>query len=171
MEPARPASPERVVKQEPRDHQWFYLLAALGGVWLIVWALTGEWNTYRVLDDYGWIEHNHDTPVWIQGEWLTDEYRVCEMPGESWGELPASAHLLCGRGEPQAIEGVWPAGFRDGLSVQESIQLQNGHWAGLEQHFHVLPVEYWGKIDRTDRTGFSWRCQKKTSGLECKAMN
>jgi hypothetical protein len=147
------------------------LLIMLAYTWAMILLLTGDWNTYRVLNSWGWIEHDHDTPIWIQGEWLTDEYRICEMPGHWWGTLPDSAHLLCGSGELQAIDGVWPAEFRSSLSFQELTQLQDGHWMGLEHHFHVLPVEYWGRIDRTDRTGFSWRCQKKTSGLVCKAMN
>lgn len=126
---------------------------------------------YGWLNEQGWIEREYDTSVWIQGNWLADEYRICEMPGNLWGELPDSAHLLCGSGDPQVIEGVWPAEFRDSLTAQEAIQLQNGHWMGLERHFHVLPVHYWGRIDRTDRTTFSWRCQKTTSGIECKALN
>src|ERR1035441_8006976 len=64
---------------------------------------------------------------------------------------------------------VWPAGFRDSLSSEEAYRIDMGLWYGLERHFHVLPVKYWGRIDRTDRTGFSWRCQKEISGLDCKA--
>ena len=109
--------------------------------------------------------------MWIQGDWLADEYRICEMPGNLWGDLPDSAHLLCGSGDAQAVNGVWSAEFRYSLSAEEAIQLQNGHWDGLEHHFHVLPVHYWGRIDRPDRTGFSWRCQKKDKGLFCKAIN
>ena len=137
---------------------------------LLILAAISYWG-HGWLNEQGWIEHGHDTPVWIQGEWLVGEYRVCEMPGHLWGELPDSAHLLCGRGDPQAVDGVWPAEFRNSLSDQESIALQNGHWDGTEQHFHVLPVTYWGRIDRTDRTGFSWRCQRNSESLTCKALN
>ena len=161
--------PEKATKRE--FPAWGYFLLCIIAFWAAFSLQFGEWNTYKLIDDAGWIEDEHDTPIWIQGEWLADEYRVCEMPGNLWGELPDSAHLLCGSGDPQAIDGVWPAEFRYSLSIQEAIQIQNGHWGGLEHHFHVLPVEYWGRIDRTDRTGFSWRCQKKMSGLECKALN
>jgi hypothetical protein len=130
-------------KREFELSGWTYLLIMLVGIWSIVSLETEDWNTYRVLDTRGWIEHEHDTSVWIHGEWLIDEYRVCEMPGKVWGELPGSAHLLCRSGGPQAIEGK----------------------------FHVLPVRYWGRIDRTGQTSFSWRCQKEASGLVCKALN
>jgi hypothetical protein len=125
----------------------------------------------RSLDNSGWIPHSHDTPTWIQGDWLAGEYRICEMPGYLWGGLPESAHLLCSSGDPRAVEGVWPAGFRESLSSDEAYRIDMGLWYGLERHFHILPVKYWGRIDRTDRTGFSWRCQKQAGGLECKALN
>jgi hypothetical protein len=138
--PEKSASDTRHERDLPA---WAYLLIVLAGIWIIVSLETSDWNTYRVMDNSGWIEHEHDTPVWIEGEWLPDEYRDCEMSGKLWGDLPESAHLLCGIGDPKAIEGK----------------------------FHVLPVHYWGRIDRTDRTDFSWRCQKETSGLECRALN
>ena len=34
---------------------------------------------YASLDESGWIVHNHDTPVWVQGDWLVGEYRDCKM--------------------------------------------------------------------------------------------
>ena len=34
---------------------------------------------YQSLDNSGWITHDHDTPVWIQGDWLVGEYRDCQM--------------------------------------------------------------------------------------------
>ena len=118
-------------------------LVIVFSIWLPFAIFTGQWNIYRLMDEHGWIEHEHDTPVWIQGEWLPDEYRACEMSGKLWGDLPEHAHLLCGIGDPKAIEGK----------------------------FHILPVHYWGRIDRTDQTDFSWRCQKESIGLVCKALN
>lgn len=100
METNTSASTERdAVKQEPRDlPAWAYLLIMLAGIGTIVSLATSDWNTYRILDGYGWVEHDHDTPVWIQGEWLAGEYRICQMPGPVWGELPTYAYLLCGKG-------------------------------------------------------------------------
>ncbi len=146
---------------------------------IVVIAFIAFWVTFpfwvhaakMTLDNSGWIPHSHDTPIWIQGDWLAGEYRICEMPGYLWGGLPESAHLLCSSGDPRAVEGVWPVEFRESLSSDEAYRIDMGLWYGLERHFHVLPVKYWGRIDRTDRTGFSWRCQKEASGLECKALN
>ena len=149
----------------------------LAVIFITVWVTFPFWvpRVYKTakgtLDNSGWIRHSHDTPIWIQGDWLTSEYRICEMPGYPWGGLPESAHLLCSSGDPRAVEGVWPAGFRESLSSDEAYRIDMGLWYGLERHFHVLPVKYWGRIERTDRTGFSWRCQREASGLECKALN
>lgn len=146
------------------------LLAAL---LIIVWVTSPFWglSVFRALDDSGWIPHSHDTPVWIGGDWLTGEFRVCEMPGYLWGRLPANAHLLCSSGDPRGVEGVWPAEFRTSLSTEESNQVASGSWDGLERHFHVLPIKYWGKIDRKDRLIFPWSCQRQSSGLKCWAIN
>ena len=165
----------RTVASKPQ-HQgqlpfWIALPLLLFCIWAIVSLETGVWNTYRLADYYGWIEHDHDTPVWVQGDWMRDEYRICEMPGNLWGKLPDSAHLLCGIGDPRAIDGVWPATFRDDLSDREIISLQDGRWDFVEHYFHVLPVHYWGRIDRTDSPTYSWRCQKEFIGLVCKALN
>lgn len=137
----------RTVASKPQ-HQgqlpfWIALPLLLFCIWAIVSLETGVWNTYRLADYYGWIEHDHDTPVWIQGDWMRDEYRICEMPGKLFGDLPEHAHLLCGIGDPKAIQG----------------------------EFHLLPVKYWGRIDRTDSPTYSWRCQKEFIGLVCKALN
>ena len=89
------------------------------------------------------------------------------------GGLPGSAHLLCSSGDPRAIEGVWPAGFRESLSSDEAYRIDTGLWYGLERHFHVLPGQVLGKNrpHRPNRFFFFGRCQKEASGLECKAMN
>ena len=168
--------PDTIVKRPPSQDLpgCVSLPIMLALAWLMISLITGDWNTYRVLNSWGWIEHDHDTPVWIDGEWLSGEYRMCLMPGPQWGELPAYAHLLCGKGLLNAEDGIWPAGFRYRLSDEEFDGIFiRGHWDSVEHYFHVLPVEYWGRIDRTDRTRttFSWSCQKRISGLVCKAMN
>jgi hypothetical protein len=148
------------------------------GLWMVVGIILmlilgrAAYAGYEWLDDQGWVTHSSDTPVWIEGEWLGGEYRMCQMPGTAWGELPANAHLLCGKGLQNAADGIWPAGFRDRLSIQEfNSVFGGGHWDLVEHYFHVLPVHYWGKIDRLDRMTFSWSCQRQENGLECKALN
>jgi len=144
-----------------------FLLIVIGSIAYGVYSYAHDW-----LDEAGWIEHSYDTPVWMEGEWLTGEYRICQMPGPVWGKLPTYAHLLCGKGLQNADDGVWPAPFRDGLSDREYAGVFSiGHWDTVEHYFHVLPVQYWGRIDRSDRTTFSWSCQREENGLVCKALN
>jgi len=66
------ASPQTNIEVKPQRDlpSWVYFLLFLFGVWNIIGLGTGYWNPYRLLDDYGWIEHDHETPVWIKGEWL-----------------------------------------------------------------------------------------------------
>lgn len=140
---------------------------------LVLWVGSPFWLgwAYSSADGSGWAPHSHDTPVWIGGDWMTGEYRICDMPGNLWGRIPKSAHLLCSSGDPRAAQGVMPSEFHDELSSQEIEQLNNGSWAGLESHFHVLSIKYWGRIDRRDRYIFVWRCQRISNGLVCYAIN
>ena len=128
---------------------------------------------YGSLNENGWIEHAHDTPVWIKGEWLVGEYRLCRMPLMPNQALPDSAHLLCGQGDIEALkdENEWPTDFVGSVSEHEFITLMAGRWSDVEQHFHVLPVDYWGRIDRSDRVMFSWRCQRNSNSLTCRAID
>ena len=34
---------------------------------------------YMILEKSGWVPNNHETPVWIQGDWLVGESRSCQM--------------------------------------------------------------------------------------------
>jgi hypothetical protein len=163
------ALPEKsaVDKRPKRDFPtWGYLLLILACLWL----RTGRWNTYRLLDSYGWIEHSHDTPIWIGGEWLTGEYRICKMPLMPGHSLPSSAHLLCGKNFEQEADS-WPTDFIASIPDHDFYELMGANWEAVEQHFHVLPVRYWGRIDRTGQLMFSWRCQRQASGLVCDAIN
>jgi hypothetical protein len=122
-------------------------------------------------DNQGWIEHSYDTPVWIGGDWLTGEYRVCKMPLLPTKSLPTSAHLLCGQGNKEPVD-EWPVEFIEDISNHDLHELMGATWSpSLEQRFHVLPVRYWGRIDRTGQLMFSWRCQRQASGLVCDAVN
>jgi hypothetical protein len=124
----------------------------------------------RSLDGYGWIEHSRDTPIWIGGEWLTGEYRICKMPLMPGHNLPSSAHLLCGKSFEQDADS-WPVDFIGSIPDHDLYELMGTNWIAVEQYFHVLPVTYWGRINRTGQLMFSWRCQRQASGLECKAIN
>jgi hypothetical protein len=148
----------------------------LVGLAILVGLIYGAYNW---LDQAGWIPHNHDTPVWIAGDWLVGEYRDCGMltktqltgsvrSQEVLAELP---RLLCGR--------EWDnAGFLEfedattGVSeATKSALWYGGDWSALDGYFHVLPVRYNGRIDRPDSVFDSWRCQRNSESLTCKALN
>lgn len=137
---------------------------------LLILGAVAYWG-YGWLNEQGWIEHDHDTPVWIKGEWLAGEYRVCQIPLVLGQSLPDSAHLLCGQSQVMMEEDMWSPDFIGGLSDHEFVELMAGQWSPLDQHFHVLPVHYWGMIDRRGRKMFSWRCQRNSDSLTCKALN
>ena len=118
MESKTIASPEKITidKRPGRDlPAWAYLILALISLYGLFWIETGEWNIYRLFDNYGWIEHDQDTPVWIKGEWLAGEYRVCQVPLVPEQSLPDSAHLLCGQSEVLMEEDLWPPDFIRGF--------------------------------------------------------
>jgi hypothetical protein len=137
---------------------------------LFIIGVIAYWG-YGWLDGNAWIERDHDTPVWIKGEWLVGEYRVCQIPLVPEQPLPDSAHLLCGQSEVLMEEDLWSPDFVRGLSDPEFAELMAGRWSSLDQHFHILPVHYWGRIDRSDRKMFSWRCQRNSDSLTCKALD
>ena len=136
--------------------------------------MTSSWNPYRLLDDSGWIEHDHDTPVWIKGKWLASEYRVCQMPLLRGHQLPDSAHLICGQADGEGLqygEDACAIHFGSSLTDHEFHALWAGNWSDVERHFHILPVHYWGRISRSDRLVLSWRCQRNSESLTCKALD
>lgn len=131
------------------------VICLVGGV-----ALVGLLQIYQSLDEAGWISHQHDTPVWIAGDWMVGEYRACEMrttesvSPESRAEFPV---LYCGKTETGFAELTGFAEFNDSLESN--------------RYFHALPVTYYGRINRPDSAFISWRCQRNTGQLTCKALN
>ena len=93
---------------------WAYFLLLVFSAWSLSGLMTGQWNIHRLLDNSGWIKHNLDTPVWIKGEWLGSEYRVCQMPRLRSLQLLDSAHLICGQADGQSLqygEDTWAIHF------------------------------------------------------------
>lgn len=37
--------------------------------------------------------------------------------------------------------------------------------------FHVLPVHYFGRLQRTDKWLDDWRCQRNAQSLTCRALD
>ena len=160
-----------------------FIKAARGLGWLVLLCFVG----YLIngwLDSIGWVTHSHDTPVWIEGDWMVGEYRECEMmtktppPGvtlspEVRAELP---RLFCGKRDEHGALSVTafvhqflnnPQGLTDAGDALGS----GGDWSEFDSKFHVLPVDYHGRIDRPDEPFVSWRCQHLNGSLECKALN
>ena len=143
------------------------VVAILGG--LIYGAFLG-------LDKHGWIAHRHDTPVWISGDWMVGEYRDCGMltttppPGVALSpkvqaELP---RLFCGKDGGGWLE------FLNGsqnYTAASNAFFNGGDWSEFGDEFHVLPVLYYGRINRPDKVVVEWRCQRLSGSLECKALN
>jgi hypothetical protein len=153
---------------------------ATGWGCLILLCLLGYaiYGGYEWLNSAGWIPHDHDTPIWIQGEWMLGEYRKCQMQTTT----PPTRVVLS-----SAVRAELPRLFcsenwdRDGLtafmnalpSPSERIDalFRGGDWTEFDREFHVLPVHYQGRVDRADAMFILWRCQRKSDSLECKALN
>lgn len=172
----------RVLKKDASDTALgrFILLAivlAVAGEFLI----TGYLALYQALDRAGWISHDHDTPVWIEGNWMSGEYRTCEMltrtnPADSEAsELPrlfcssvdhSPTHLDLESAVQDFFENLPDADFAHAMQALTVHQ----KWSSLSSYFHVLPVRYNGRISR-EYLFVSWHCQRESSSLTCWALN
>jgi hypothetical protein len=146
------------------------------GALILVWFLAHAADTW--LDSIGWVTHDHDTPVWIHGDWMVGEYRDCGMrtttpsagivqSQEARAELP---RLFCGKN--WAGEGVseFEIAMPDPYAAANAI-LGQGDWGPFDNSFHILPVIYHGRIGRPDAVLVSWRCQRLSESLVCNALN
>jgi hypothetical protein len=143
-----------------------FLAKAAGYLALISLALTLILG-YQALDRAGYILHHHDTPVWIEGEWMTGEFRDCQMltttpvvEGQSYSttELEHLPKLFC--------SSTGDSFFVYGAAHQGT----DTSWEGIGKDFHVLPVRYFGRLERPERWLIRWRCQRATESLSCKAL-
>jgi hypothetical protein len=138
---------------------------------------------YQAIDESGWIRHDHDTPVWIQGDWLVSEYRVCQMRTktvptqrkdlDSLDKLP---RLFCGKDMNGLFDFQRETALISPPPDTEAPPPGNMYLFGvtandLDRDFHVLPVRYFGRIDRQDKWVISWRCQRNSNSLTCKALD
>jgi hypothetical protein len=120
------------------------------------------------LNEEGYFRHNHDTPVWIKGNWLQGEYRQCNMLTTT----PAFAGSRYSAEELTTFPRLFCAEGPDGLAqFSDALPGTDASWAALGKDFHILPVRYYGKIERPDRWKVDWRCQRLSGSLECKALD
>jgi hypothetical protein len=144
--------------------RWAFGFAIVAGL-----AVTG----YRIADSSDRIIHRHNTPVWIQGDWMVGQYRNCDMPVEA-------VRLFCGNslgGESGLV--AFPEGVSDADSwaaVGAAYNRNNqADWSALEKYFRVLPVRFCGKLQRPEhrRPGkiILWRCQRNTKTVTCNPLD
>lgn len=148
------------------------------GLWLLcylgIWAV----GLYKSLDNSGWIAHNHDTPVWIQGDWLVGEYRVCglrttaPLVGVAMSQAARAGlpRLLCGKSWENEGVGEFEIAMPDPTGATDAL-FGKGNWITFDSYFHVLPVRYYGRTDRPESVFVSWRCQRNSASLTCWALN
>jgi hypothetical protein len=110
------------------------------------------WGMGAVIDDAGRVPHNHDTPVVIRHEWLVGEYRKCMMVTTTppVQDMKYSAAQLSELPKLYCTDDIL-----DTVTPREDIRA------------HLLPVKYWGRIDRPDSWLIEWRCQRKEESLLC----
>jgi hypothetical protein len=146
---------------------------------LLKWAvgLAIAWSLavagYQIADREGRVMHNHNTPVWVQGDWMIGEYRDCDMP-------LGVARLFCGKSRangsglaafPEVVsnEDLWAA---VGAAYNRDAQAD---WSVLDRYFKVLPVRFYGRLQRPERDRpkevLSWRCQRNTKRLTCEPLD
>ena len=141
--------------------------------------------TDRVVD-YLQERHDHDTPVWIQGDWLVGEYRDCQMRTKTVPENDKNIdypdrlpRLFCGEDRNGVFDFQRESGLlslllppADAKPPQEgAMYFVTVTSDELDHYFHVMPVRYFGRIDRTDKWVISWRCQRLSESLTCKALD
>lgn len=139
---------------------------------------------YEPLDEAGWIHHSHDTPVWIQGDWMNGEYRDCEMltgynpPNKIFSSDNPNDYprLFCGLRHnyelSNFVNSVRPEDMEQANDVVfYNSQKNQSAWKALNAYFHVLPVGYVGRISRSDKWTVSWHCQRNSESLKCKALD
>jgi len=137
---------------------------------------------FAILESNSLIPHSHDTPVWIQGDWLVGEYRDCQMRTktvprqrkdlDSLDQLP---RLFCsqdatGLFDFQRATALVPPPPNIQAPPEGNMYFFTVTGSGLDHEFHTMPVSYYGRIDR-QLWVISWRCQRHSASLVCKALD
>lgn len=96
-------------------------------------------------DDTGWVSHDKAVDVYMKGDWLVGENRVCD-----------------GIQKPQA-DGTY---LVDALICPSDAPVDNPH---------NITVRFWGKISRPDAVRQdrlpTWQCTRNSDGFTCKALD
>jgi hypothetical protein len=96
-------------------------------------------------DNGGWITHNQDSTVYMDGDWMEGEYRVCSTiqfnPQNNAVILPASRELSC---------------IADAYKT--------------DRPSHMQPVKFNGRLHRESPELLEWKCQRRSDSLKCAAV-
>jgi hypothetical protein len=104
---------------------------------------------YTVLNDSGWISRTRTIDIYMKGDWLVGESRVCD----------GIQRYLANKG-PELSEIYCPSDVVNSSS-------------------HTFSVQFWGKVSRPDllpsKDGilrdFLWRCTRHAEDFTCNAIN
>jgi hypothetical protein len=82
-------------------------------------------------------------------------------------ELP---RLFCGKNWEREVVAEFEVAMPDPNGATDALR-GKGDWTAFDSYFHVLPVLYFGRIERPDSWFVSWCCQRNRDSLTCKALN
>jgi hypothetical protein len=114
----------------------------------IVYVALSGW--FDSLNRAGWIPHTRTVNLYMQGDWLEGESRVC-----------AGVQTQVAKGKPIEITSlICPVEFFGDTS-------------------HNLPVRFWGRVSRPSAQPFDgvlidrfrWNCTRNSDGFVCRAIN
>lgn len=98
---------------------------------------------------------------------MVGEYRDCDM----------LTTTIVGKGQHYSSEEsenfprLFCAEVAGGFNRYVAFRGDDISWAAVGKDFHILPVKYFGRLERPDKVFISWRCQRNSNSLTCKALN
>ncbi len=117
----------------------FAILAA----WLAWGIIPAGW---RYVNRAGWIEHTQITTVYMDGNWLTGEYRTCETPGNvSFLSCPKAGD------DPETIT-------------------PNPKCIYCDANARSFSVGFYGDITGKPEDTSHWQCKRETDSITCRAV-
>lgn len=126
---------------------------------------------YRLVDESGRLVHHHGTPVWIHGDWLVGEYRECDMITTT----PMVEGLRYSNEELEHLPRLYCSEISSGFGAYTEAFVASGsadtNWSAIGKNFHVMPVRYFGRLERPGKFRVNWWCQRNAESLTCKALN
>lgn len=118
-----------------------------GGGCLFLLAIFGllGWIAYIEADNMGWRTHDSAVDVYMKGDWLVGENRVCS-----------------------GVQALQPDDtyIMDALFCPAEAEASQGH---------NINVKFWGKTSRPDAVKanrlLTWQCTRNSDGFTCKALD